>query len=273
MIKAASNPLLAVKNLTVSFHSVSAARPAVNGADFEVFSGEIVGVLGESGSGKTTVGAAILGLIPPEGKITAGSITFGGQELIGLGEKRMRSIRGAAISLISQEPRIALNPVMKVGAQVSEVIRAHESCTGSQRRAKTVAVMNDVRLEVEKVYDAFPHELSGGQCQRVAIAQAIACRPRLVIADEPTSSLDATVQAEILDLLSGLRQEFNTAFLLITHNPAIVAKYADRVLVMSKGSIVDQGKAQDVFHSPTHPYTKLLLESRKHLINPVEPRL
>jgi ABC-type dipeptide/oligopeptide/nickel transport system ATPase component len=261
-----SNPILVVKDLRVSFHAGPSPQVAVDGVSFPLCEREVVGVLGESGSGKTTVGSAILGLLPPDGNITGGSINFAGQELIGLSEARMRSIRGAAISLISQEPRIALNPVMKVGTQVAEVIRAHESSNSSQCGDKAVALLNEVLLDGEKVYHAFPHELSGGQCQRVAIAQAIACKPQLVIADEPTSSLDATVQAEILDLLSGLRDRFNTAFLLITHNPVIVAKYADRVLVMNKGCIVEQGTVAEVLRRPTHPYTKHLLQSRKRLL-------
>jgi ABC-type dipeptide/oligopeptide/nickel transport system ATPase component len=156
---------------------------------------------------------------------------------------------------------------MRVGVQVAEVIRAHRAWNSSKCRNEALAILTEVRLDAEKIYNAFPHELSGGQCQRVAIAQALACRPQLVIADEPTSSLDTTVQADILALLAGLRERLQIAFLLITHNPAILAKFADRILVMHSGMIVEQGLATDVLGCPSHPYTKMLLKSRAQMVH------
>jgi ABC-type glutathione transport system ATPase component len=264
-----ADPLLLVENLEVRFQAHAVELVAVDHASFKISAGEVIGVLGESGSGKTTLGSAILGLLPPAGRITNGSIRFAGQELIGLNERKLQAIRGVGISTVSQEPRIALNPVMRVGVQVSEVIRAHRAWNSSKCREEARAILNEVRLDAQKIYDAFPHELSGGQCQRVAIAQALACRPQLVIADEPTSSLDTTVQADILELLSGLRQRHRIAFLLITHNPAILAKFADRILVMHSGKIVEQGRAADVLGHPSHPYTQMLLNSRSELMRSV----
>jgi ABC-type dipeptide/oligopeptide/nickel transport system ATPase component len=261
-----SGSLLDIRGLTVIFETSSGEKSAVANATFQIFPGETVGVLGESGSGKTTLASAILGLLPSEGHVASGSIQFSGQELIGLEENKLRTIRGAATSMIWQEPRIALNPVMKIGTQVTEVVRAHSSSSASQCREAAMSALKDVRLDAERVYNAFPHELSGGQCQRVAIAQALVCRPRLVIADEPTSSLDSTVQREILELLLGLRTRFQIAFLFITHNPAIVAKLADRVLVMRAGEIVEQGDAKTVLESPSHPYTRMLLQARGRLL-------
>ncbi|MCU1309108.1 MAG: transporter ATP-binding protein [Candidatus Angelobacter sp.] len=262
-----ADPVLLVENLTVRFQAPVVEVIAVDHASFGVFPGEVVGVLGESGSGKTTLGSAILGLLPPGGSITGGSIRFAGRELNGLNERELQAIRGAAISTIFQEPRIALNPVMRVGVQVAEVIRAHRAWNSSKCRDEALAMLTEVRLDAEKIYDAFPHELSGGQCQRVAIAQALACRPQVVIADEPTSSLDTTVQADILTLLSELKERRHIAFLLITHNPAILAKFADRILVMHSGKIVEQGLATEVLGRPSHPYTKSLLNSRGQMVH------
>jgi ABC-type glutathione transport system ATPase component len=264
--------ILHVEDLTVRFRAHDVDIVAVDHASLEVFPGEVVGVLGESGSGKTTLGSAILGLLPSGGSIARGSIRFNGRELIGLNERKLQAIRGAAISTIFQEPRTALNPVMRVGVQVAEVIRAHRAWSSAKCREEVLAILTEVRLDAEKIYDAFPHELSGGQCQRVAIAQALACRPQLVIADEPTSSLDATVQADILALLSELRQRHHIAFLLITHNPAILAKFADRILLMHSGKIVEQGLAADVLKRPSHPYTKMLLNSRAQMVRSAHAR-
>jgi ABC-type glutathione transport system ATPase component len=262
-----TDAILHVKDLTIRFRAHDVDLVAVDHASFDVFPGEVVGMLGESGSGKTTLGSAILGLLPPGGSITGGSIRFAGQELIGLNERELQAIRGAGISTIFQEPRIALNPVMRVGVQVAEVIRAHRAWNSSKCRDEAFAILTEVRLDTEKIYSAFPHELSGGQCQRVVIAQALACKPQLVIADEPTSSLDTTVQADILALLSELRERHHIGFLLITHNPAILAKTADRIFVMHSGKIVEQGRAADVLGHPSHPYTKMLLKSRAQMVH------
>jgi ABC-type glutathione transport system ATPase component len=258
--------MLSVRNLSVQFSGRNVEVSALNDVSFEIFAGEILGVLGESGSGKTTLGSAIVALLPLGGRISAGSIRFLGEELIGLPDHKLQKIRGRAISTISQEPRIALNPVMRVGTQVSEVIRAHHNWSSSECRQQAKLLLMQVKLDAEVVYSAFPHQLSGGQCQRVAIAQALACNPELVIADEPTSSLDTTVQAEILVLMADLSKQRRIAFLLITHNPAILAKLADRILVMNAGKIVEQGLANDVIRHPKHSYTKTLLNSRAEMI-------
>ena len=262
-----ADAVLLVQNLTVRFRAPSVEVVAVDNASFNVSPGDVVGVLGGSGSGKTTLGSAIVGLLPPGGSVTGGSVRFAGQELIGLSDRKLQAIRGADISTVFQEPRIALNPVLRVGVQVAEVIRAHHAWNSSKCRDEALAILTEVRLDAEKIYAAFPHELSGGQCQRVAIAQALACRPQLVIADEPTSSLDTTVQADILALLSELRERHHIAFLLITHNPAILAKFADRILIMQSGKIVEQGEAADVLDRPSHPYTKMLLNSRAQMVH------
>lgn len=259
-------PLLAIENLTVIYGSRTTGVPAVAGACFEVGAGEIVGILGESGSGKSTLAAAILGLLDRDSTAVTGSVTFGGQELVGLSERELQEIRGSAISMVPQEPRIGLNPVRQVGGQVAEVARAHSPLRGLQLRSAVFSALNAVQLDAHAIYHAYPNELSGGQCQRVAIAQALVGNPRLVIADEPTASLDSTVQSEILELIGELRRTRGVAFLLITHNPAIVAKLADRMIVMQAGHIVEQGEVSAVIQNPTNPFTNKLLLSRGKLL-------
>jgi ABC-type glutathione transport system ATPase component len=266
-----TDPFLQVKNLRITYSVNGRESTAIDDVSFTIQSGEIVGVLGQSGSGKTTLGVALLGILPHEAVITSGSICIAGKEMVGADEKHWHPIRGKLISSIWQEPRIALNPVMKVGVQVAEVARAHHQWYSSRCKEAAKAALSDVQLGDAHLYNAYPHELSGGQCQRVAIAQAIVCQPRLIIADEPTSALDTTVQLEILDLLAGLRQRLQTALLLITHNPAIVSKLADRVLVMNAGKIVEQGSARQVLSHPSHPYTQTLLEARQKLLHSTSP--
>lgn len=261
MLVAARHRLLRVTDLSVSFSREGGEAQAVlNGLNFSIDAAEVVGLLGESGCGKSTTALAILGLLPPAARVGRGCIEFGQADLRRLGERELQAIRGAQISMIPQEPGIALSPVMRVGEQIAEVIRAHRPCHRRLRRAVAEEVLAEVGFRhVERIYDAFPHQLSGGQLQRVTIAQALVCRPQLVIADEPTSSLDAASREEILALLRKLRRDRGIAILLISHQPAVLAALADRVLVMYGGRIVEEGRARDVLENPKHPYPQALL--------------
>lgn len=234
----------------------------VDGVSLDVSVGETVGIVGESGSGKTTLALSILGLLPPRARTASGSIRLRGQELLGLPESRLEGLRGAEISVVFQEPGIALNPVMRVGDQVAEVLRAHRPWSLGRCREEANGLLAQVGLpEPERLARAYPHELSGGQQQRVTIAQAIACRPALVVADEPTSALDSTTRAEILALLRDLKDRLSLALLLVTHDLGTLAAIADRVLVMYAGRIVEEGPLGRVCREPLHPYTRALLAS------------
>ena len=260
MIQKEIESLLAVQDLSVSFTSIGRQTRIVNSISFSITPGEVVGLLGESGSGKTSIALAVLGLLPSNAQIESGSIRLRGRELLGLGERELQKVRGKEVSLVFQEPGIALNPVLHAGQQVVEVLRAHNSWSRKRCREEAESVLDQVRLsDVARVYSAYPHELSGGQRQRVAIAQALVCKPGLVIADEPTASLDTTIQADILALLKDLQQRLSLAFLLISHNPAILQKMAQRILVLHAGRIVEQGNASQVLREPQHPYTRHLL--------------
>jgi oligopeptide/dipeptide ABC transporter ATP-binding protein len=251
--------LLEVRDLRITFPVDGGALAAVRGAGFEIARGEIVGLLGESGCGKSSTALAILGLLPASATCS-GSICFDSQELLGLSEQRMEKTRGAQISLISQEPALALNPVLTVRRQISEVLRAHQNSRSHNSESKINALLELVGLtDVSRIASAYPHQISGGQRQRVAIAQALACKPVLVIADEPTASLDTVIQAEILEVFLQLKQSLGSAFLFISHNPAILQKICDRILVMYAGEIVEQGPAARVLSQPLHPYTRALL--------------
>ena len=253
--------LLQVCALSVSY-AASGPSPvmALRQLDLEIAPGEVVGILGESGCGKSTLALSILGLLPADARVE-GSILFRNEELLRLPQKQLRRIRGAKISLIHQEPGLALSPVMRVGDQIAEVIIAHRSLARKARKQEIESILREVQLaDTARIYAAYPHQLSGGELHRVAIAQALACRPDLIIADEPTRSLDVTVQAEILGVLRSLNQTFGTALLFITHNPALLAGFADRVVVMYAGRVVEGGGGSRVFRRPLHPYTKGLLD-------------
>jgi len=253
-----SAALLDVKDLTIAFGQ----QEAVRGISFEINPGETLGLVGESGSGKSAASLAILRLLPPTATV-GGSVRFGGEDLLGLPEEQMRRRRGREIAMIFQEPMTALNPVMTVGAQIAEAVRAHDA--GESRkavRAKVLRAMEEVGLpDVERRAKDYPHQFSGGQRQRILIAMAIVNRPRLLIADEPTTALDVTVQAQILGLLNGLRREHGLAMLFISHDLAVVSQVADRVAVMQRGEIVEQGAVRDLFERPQHAYTRRLLAS------------
>ncbi len=253
--------LLRVSELSVSYASLNDSPfKALQQLDLAIAAGEVVGILGESGCGKSTLARSILQLLPANARLD-GSIWFQDQDLLALPEKQLREIRGARIALIHQEPGLALSPVMRVGDQIAEVILAHPKITREARKLEIESILREVGLaDVERIYAAYPHQLSGGQLQRVAIAQALACQPDLIIADEPTRSLDVTIQAEVLDVLRKINHAFGTAMLFITHNPALLAGFADRIAVMYAGRVVEIGGSSRVFGRPLHPYTRGLLD-------------
>jgi len=252
--------LLSISNLSVWFSGASGLTPTLSSLRLALAPGQVIGLLGESGCGKTTTALAILGLLPAAARVASGSIRFAGRELLGSSEAEMRALRGAQISLIPQEPGIALNPVLRVGEQIGEVLRAHLPWGRKQCRMAAEEMLAQVGFsDVPRIYQAFPHQLSGGQQQRVTIAQALVCRPQLVIADEPTSSLDPASRAEILALLKRLRHSIGVAMLFISHQPAVLAEIADRVVVMHKGRIVEEGPTAQVLENPQHPYPQALL--------------
>ncbi len=253
--------LLVVEDLTVAFATGRGPVNAIEGVSLAVAPGEILGIVGESGSGKSVTALAIMGLLPrPPARVVAGRITFEGTALLGLSERGLRRIRGPGIGMVFQEPMSSLNPVFTIGDQIGETLRAHERLGLAARRARTVALLDRVGIpSAARRLEDYPHQMSGGQRQRVMIAIALACNPRLLIADEPTTALDVTIQAQILDLLLELRAERGMAVMLITHNMGVVAETADRVLVMYSGRIVEQSPAAALFDHPAHPYTSGLL--------------
>ena len=253
-----SAPLLEVKGLSIAFSH----RPAVRNISFRINPGETLGLVGESGSGKSATSLSLLRLLPPSAQVT-GSITLAGEDLLALPEPSMRRRRGRDVAMIFQEPMTALNPVMPIGAQIAEAVQAHHpELSRKTIQEKVLAAMREVALpEPERRIRDYPHQFSGGQRQRILIAMAIINRPRLLIADEPTTALDVTVQAQILSLLSDLRRTHNLAMLFISHDLAVVSQIADRVAVMQHGSIVEESSAQTIFHAPQHPYTRSLLAS------------
>ena len=254
--------LLRVDHLTTVFDLPSGPVPAVNDVSFEIRQGETLGVVGESGSGKSVTAFSIMRLVQSPGRIAGGSIYFKDLNLLELSEREMRTVRGAEISLIFQEPMTALNPVFTIGDQLRETLLVHGKATRRDAGSRAVELLEAVRISdpAARVND-YPHQLSGGMRQRVLIAMALACKPALVIADEPTTALDVTIQAQILDLLREMKAAFNLSLLLITHDLGVIAETADRVAVMYAGRIVEQGAVRDVFREPQHPYTRGLLAS------------
>ena len=257
-----SDALLSVENLTTVFEVPGRPVVAVDNVSFEVRKGETLGLVGESGSGKSVTAFSILRLLQSPGRITGGRVKFQGRDLLSLPEAEMRKVRGAGIGLIFQEPMAALNPVMRVGAQIGESLRVHGLAGKQDARIQAIELLRAVRIaDPEKRVDDYPHQLSGGMRQRVMIAVALACRPPLIIADEPTTALDVTVQAQILELLREMKDQFDLSLLLITHDLGVIAETADRVAVMYAGRIVEEGAVRDIFRRPLHPYTQGLLAS------------
>jgi peptide/nickel transport system ATP-binding protein len=254
-------PLLDVQHLTVTFEHQGSQTTAVDDLNLTIEAGETLGLVGESGSGKSVTALAILRLLQPPGRVSGGRIVFEGRDLLRLTEAEMRPVRGGRISLIFQEPMTALNPTMRVGDQIAEALTAHGvgRDTANQR---TTELLEAVRIpDAAKRARDYPHQLSGGMRQRVMIAIALACRPPLVIADEPTTALDVTIQAQILEMLSELKERFNLALLLITHDFGVVAEMADRVAVMHGGQLVEQGPVRRILREPSHDYTRRLLSA------------
>ena len=257
-------PLLEVTDLRTYFTTDVGVARAVDGVALQVGAGETLGIVGESGCGKTVTALSVLGLIPtPPGEIVSGSsIRFNDEELLEVKPARLREIRGNEISMIFQEPMTSLNPVLTVGHQIEEVLRLHRGLNKREARAAGVALLAEVGIpEPDQRFDAYPHQMSGGMLQRVMIAIALSCEPRLLIADEPTTALDVTIQAQILDLLVSLQRSHGMALLLITHDLGVIAEVCDRVVVMYGGQIVETGTTEEILTRPEHPYTQGLLAS------------
>jgi len=253
--------LLEVRGLTTTFQTGRGEITAIEDVSFDLNEGEILGIVGESGSGKSVTALTIMGLLPqPPARIAAGSVRFAGEELTTASQSRMEKIRGAGISMVFQEPMTSLNPVFTIGEQIMETVRAHERMSAAAQRERAIEMLDRVGIpSATRRLNDYPHQLSGGQRQRVMIAMALACRPKLLIADEPTTALDVTIQAQVLDLLMDLRDELGMAIIVITHNMGVIAEVADRVLVMYAGRIVEQSPVAGLFDAPQHPYTKGLL--------------
>jgi peptide/nickel transport system ATP-binding protein len=258
-----TTPVLEVKNLKTAFRTEHGQLMAVDDVSFSVEAGKTLGIVGESGCGKSVTSLSIMGLIPnPPGKIVGGSINFKGKNLVGLPGAEMRKIRGNEISMIFQEPMTSLNPVFTIGNQIMETIILHQKLGKAAAREKAIEMLRLVGIPApEKRVDDYPHQLSGGMRQRVMIAMALSCNPTVLIADEPTTALDVTIQAQILELIKGLREKLHMAVVLITHDLGVVAETCDNVVVMYAGKVVEQGTAEDIFMRPSHPYTKGLLNS------------
>lgn len=262
-----ANTLVEFKNLKTYFYTEDGVVKAVNDVSFKIKEGETVGVVGESGCGKSVTSMSLMRLIPnPPGKIVDGDILFEGKSVVNMSEDEMRDIRGNKISVIFQEPMTSLNPVFTVGKQIGEAVVLHQKLSKEEARAKAVEMLKLVGIpRAEEIVDAYPHELSGGMRQRVMIAMALSCNPKLLIADEPTTALDVTIQAQILDLMRNLKEKLNTSIMLITHDLGVIAEMADYVVVMYAGKVAEEAPVRELFADPMHPYTKGLLKSKPSL--------
>jgi peptide/nickel transport system ATP-binding protein len=256
-----SDKLLNIKNLSIQYTTEDGVVKAVNGINLDLKEGETLGLVGETGAGKTTTALGMMRLIPnPPGEIMGGTIEFEGRDLLSLSEDDMRGIRGNKISMIFQDPMTSLNPVLSVGEQISEVILIHQDINVETAIDKAKEMLELVGIPGAR-YNDYPHQFSGGMKQRVVIAIALACNPKLLIADEPTTALDVTIQAQVLDLMNNLKEKFKTAMLMITHDLGVVAQVCDKVAIMYGGEIIEYGKIEDIFESTKHPYTKGLFGS------------
>jgi ABC-type dipeptide/oligopeptide/nickel transport system ATPase component len=268
-------PILEVNDLRTYFYTRDGVVRSVDGVSFSISEGETLAIVGESGCGKSVTSLSLLRLIPsPPGKIVTGSILFHGKDLLSLSEDEMRDIRGDKISMIFQEPMTSLNPVLTIGRQISEVLELHRHCTKEEARNRILELLNLVNIsEPERRIDEYPHQLSGGMRQRIMIAMALACDPEILIADEPTTALDVTIQAQILNLMRELRDRTRAAIILITHDLGVVAEMAQRVVVMYAGRKVEEASVFDLFAKPMHPYTLGLLNSMPRLDDASTKRL
>ncbi len=274
-----AEPLLAVKNLRTNFYTEEGVVNAVNGVSYDIQPGEILGLVGESGCGKTVSALSILRLIPnPPGKIVEGEIIFDGEDILKMDEDEVRHIRGNKIGMIFQEPMTSLNPVLTIGRQLTETLELHLKMDKTSAIARAVELLELVGVpEAKTRVNDYPHQFSGGMRQRVMIAMALSCKPRLLLADEPTTALDVTIQAQVLEVLTALTRELGTAVIIITHNLGVVARYADRVNVMYAGKVIETATALELYGNPRHPYTLGLLKSvprldeiRKEKLDPIE---
>ncbi len=253
--------ILSVRNLTIEYLTDDGCVHAVTDVSLDIKKGQTLGLVGETGAGKTTTALGILQLVPdPPGKIQSGSVVYDGRDLLKMSEAEMRKVRGSKISMIFQDPMTSLNPVMTVGEQIAEVVLLHEKMSAADATKRACEMMERVGISGER-YNEYPHQFSGGMKQRIVIAMAIACDPTLILADEPTTALDVTIQAQVLELISNLRQTLGTAMLLITHDLGVVAEVCDDVAIMYAGEIVEVGTVQEIFENPLHPYTKGLFGS------------
>ena len=255
-------PALRVRGLKTRFRTDRGVVTAVDDVSFDLYPGETLGIVGESGCGKTVTSKSIMRLLPEHITSYEGEAVFRGKNLLSANESEMRRVRGDGVAMIFQEPMTALNPVFKIGWQLDEALRYHTELNKRERRDRAIEMLRLVEMpNAEKRYDEYPHQLSGGMRQRVMIAMALACEPDVLIADEPTTALDVTIQAQILDLMGTLKEKLNTAIMLITHDLGVVAQVCDRVMVMYAGRVIEEAPVRDLFHTPRHPYAKALLES------------
>ena len=254
------HPILDVEDLSIQFHTPKATVQAVRGVSFSLLEGETLAIVGESGCGKSVLCKSILHLLPHSGAISNGKILFQGKDLVSLSSEEMNQIRGCEISMVFQDPMTSLNPTLSIGKQIMEVILLHQKVSKQQAKEQALTWMQTVGIDhPEERFSQYPHHFSGGMRQRVVIAMALACRPKILIADEPTTALDVTIQAQILELLQRLQKQFHLSILFITHDLSVVAKMADRVAVMYAGKIIEMGTVDEIFHDPRHPYTWGLL--------------
>jgi oligopeptide/dipeptide ABC transporter ATP-binding protein len=270
-----SLPLLEVRNLCTEFRTGAGVVPAVDGISYSVEPGETVAIVGESGSGKSVGALSLLRLIPhPPGRITSGVVMFNGRDLMELSDEEMREVRGGEIGMVFQEPMTSLNPVLTIGRQITETLEQHRGASKAECERRANELMRLVGIaDGARRLRQYPHQLSGGMRQRIMIAIALACEPKMIIADEPTTALDVTIQAQILELMQHLTRQLGVALIIITHNLGVVARYADRVNVMYAGRIVESGSAAAIYHNPRHPYTMALLRSVPRLDRPRQARL
>ena len=256
-----SEKILDIRDLSIHFYTEDGDVAAVNGVNISLEKGDTLGLVGETGAGKTTTAKGILRLIPhPPGKIISGEVIFEGEDLLQKTEKEMQKIRGGKISMIFQDPMTALNPVLRVDEQIAEVVELHNDCSRQEALRRALEMLERVGIPAERGRD-YPHQFSGGMKQRVVIAMALACNPELLLADEPTTALDVTIQAQVLDLINELKEKFQTSMILITHDLGVIAQTCETVAVIYAGSIVESGTKEDIFDHPTHPYTNGLFES------------